>query len=313
MADDKTTETATAKTIPEEEGAGSLDVFLTPPSPAKSEGEKEEVKEEVKTDAKDDAKVEDQKTDVTVKAEDKPSTDDVKTDAKDGVKDPDQKLDPDAEKKAEEEKKLAEKPKVDWEDPSNPYKKRFRDTSNWATNLNKKQQEQDREILILKKKEAGTYDEARDNPARSEEQIEEEAASKGRSEASYEMAIDKWGAEKVEADLVKFNETFGNDQFMLGSVASSKQPVIEAIKALRRYEFAEEFGDDPVEVQKKIGEKAVTAAGEKTKSDEAEKLKTRVKVKAGEAVGLAGLTSKTQDRTSTEENKVAPLQEVFDS
>jgi len=286
--------------IPEEEGAGSLDTFLAPPSPAKPEGEK---KEEVKEPVKEEVKEPDKKPEVTVKVEDKPATEPVK----EPVKEPDEKA-----ATGDEGKKLEEKPKTDWENDDNPYKKRYRDTSNWATDLNKKQQAQDREILILQKKADGSYDEERDNPKRTEEQIETEAESKGRAVASHEAAITRWGAEVVERDLAKFNDVFKGDVYMLGSVASADQPVVEAIRALRRYEFHKEFGDNPDEIMEKIGKQAVEKAGQTIQSDEAKKLAERVKVADGEAKGLAGLTAKGTE-TPKEQATVKPLSEEFDN
>jgi len=288
------------KALPVEEGVGSLDAFLAPPSPAKPEGEG---KEEVKEAAKDDTKAEEKKPEGDGKPEEKASPEPDKK--------PDEKLDPDKDKKPEE--KPEEKPKVDYESDDNPYKKRYRDTSSWATSLNQKQKTHDREILILQKKADGTYDEERDNPKRTEEQIETEAAARGRSIASRDAAISMWGEDVVEKDLTAFNEIFKDDVYMLGSVASADQPVVEAIRALRRYEFHKEYGDDPVEIIKKVGEKAVKGAGEKIQSDEAAKLAARVKVEGEEAKGLAGLAAKGSERVSAEPAKVVPLKDVFDN
>ena len=299
MADEnKADEKIGERGIPAEEGAGSLDAFLAPPSPAKPEGEKkEEVKEEVKEPVKEEVKEPEKEPEVPVKAEDKDAAGPAKKPVKEPVKEP--------EKKPEELK-------ADWESDANPYKKRHRDTANYATDLNKRQQAQAREILILQKKADGTYDEELDNPKRTEEQIETEAESKGRAVASHESAIATWGAEVVEKDLAKFNEVFRDDVYMLGSVASADQPVVAAINALRRYEFHQEFGNIPEEIVEKIGKRAVEKAGQTIQSDEAKKLVERVKVADGEAKGLAGLTSKGTE-TRKEEATVKPLSEEFDN
>ena len=320
MADTPEVKAPDSSVPPIEEGAGSLDAFLGP-SPVKPEGDaskdkgdvkqevKEAVKDEAKPDAKDDAKGEGKPLEVTVKADEKPSTDDDKK----GVKEPDTKPDEKADAKPDEKKPDEEKPKIDWEADDNPYKQRHRDTANWASDLNKKQQSHDREILILNKKIEGTYDEEKDNPKETPEQIESRASRQGRATASHESAISRWGEDVVEKDLTKFQDVFRDDVFMLGSVAQSDQPVIEAINALRRYEFFEEYGHDPVEIVKRIGEKAVKAAGDTIREEESQKLAARVKASDGEATGLAGLTSKTQERSSRETEKTAPLTEVFDN
>ncbi len=318
MSDEK--DKPVARELHEEEGAGSLDAFLGPtPSPAKPEGDKKDEGADKDAAKKDDGKP-DAKAD-----EKKPPADDKKPDAKPDSDDKDKKpetfkeLDPDKDKKPDEKPPDDKKPPVDakpekpdWDSDDNPYKKRFRDTSNWATNLNQKQKDQDREILILKKKVEGTYDEERDEPKQTPEDIQVEAENLGRAKASRQAAITRWGAEAVEKDLNKFNDIFSGDVHVLGSVASADQPVIEAIRTLRRYEFFEEYGEEPTEIVKKIGEKAVKGAGDTIRGEESKKLADRVKVADAEAKGLAGLAGKDAADRKTDEVKVKPLSEEFD-
>jgi len=202
---------------PEDVGLGLAEFLDEKPSPDEPDGDvktsEEEVKEPDKEYDKTSHSEEAKATEDPVKAEDKPSTEPVKEPAKEEAK------------PVEEEK-----PTVNYESDDNPYKKRHRDTSNWATDLNKKVIDQDREIKILSKKVEGTYDEERDNPKETSEEIEEKAASRGRARASRESAVTQWGEETVSKDLDRFYEVFGQDQFMQGSVMSADQPVVEAIQ-----------------------------------------------------------------------------------
>lgn len=230
-----------------------------------------------------------------VKADDKPSTDPVKPEKDEDKKPEEKKLEdkPPGDEKPEEKPKADETLKVDYESEDNVYKKRFRDTSNWATNLNKQVVDQNHEIDILKKKADGTYDEALDNPPPDPTVIQAEAESHGRALASRTAAVAQFGEEQVVKDLDKFKEVFGGDIHMQGSVMASEQPVLEVMRALRRFEFFEEYGHDPVAIIEKIKVKAIEEHTEKIRGEEQKKLAERVRVKEEEVTGLAGLAGKT--------------------
>ena len=316
MPDEKSTDVkpdSTPAVIPEkeEDSSGLSDFLASKPSPDEVEDdddppagvaakpEIEQDKPDKEPDKEPDKKADPDEADkdkTPVKADDKPSTDPVKPPDKDEGKKPE-------EKKPDEkppETKPEEKLKVDYESDDNVYKKRFRDTSNWATNLNKQVVDQNREIAILKKKADGTYDEEIDNPPPDPEAIRTKAETDGRSIASREIAVAQFGEETVLKDLLKFREVFGQDIHMQGSVMAAEQPVIEAIKAVRRYEFFEEYGADPGAIMDKIKTKALAEYTDKMREtireEERAKLAERIKTKDGEVTGLAKLTGKTDHK-----------------
>jgi len=304
------------KEEPAEDMGLGMSNFLTTPSPEDSpDGKKEEVKgsdEEGKGGDEDEAKKPDEKDDKKPdeKAAAKPEGDEKpkETPSPDAAKD-----DVKKEAKKEDEPKPEDKPKVNYESPDNPYVKRHRDTQNWASDLNKKYQQQEKSIAILQKQLAGTYDEEKDNPQPTAEEIEGRAEVKGRANASRQAAVEKFGEEKTAADLDTFYNIFGDDPHVQGSIMSQDQPVIEAIKMLRRHEFFEEYGYEPVEIIEKVKVKILAEERTKIVEEETAKLASRIKAKEGEPAGLAGLTAKTGDSTVEKSKEPQSLKSMFDN
>lgn len=298
---------------PVEDNVGlGLGGFLTTPSP---DEDKSSTDGEDKAKAsKEDAKGDEEGKDAGAKKEDKEpdkEPDETPKVEPEGAKKKEDTPSPDA---AKEEPKKDVKPEVKKDEPKkeDPSVKRLRDTQSYATDLNKKVLEQDRQIMILNKKIEGTYDEDKDEPKATLEQIEEDAAVKGRAIASHEAAISQFGEEKVAEDLQKFNDIFAGDTHVQASVRAKSQPVMEAIKLVRRHEFFEEFGQVPAEIVEKIRTKVRAEETEKIREEEAAKLAARVKGKKEEATGLAGLSSKGGVTESTEKAPgPAPLKTMF--
>jgi hypothetical protein len=300
-------------TVVEDSLGMGLGNFLTPPSPAKPDGEEE------KTASEEDAKGEEEGTEEAAKEEDKS-----------GDKKPDEKSEsaPEGDKKKEEstpspddknadkkEAKKEDKPKAeDKPKKEDPNVKRLRDTQNWATDLNKQVQEQNRQMAIMQKKIDGTYDEERDDPKQTVEQIETAAEVKGRTRASKDFAISQFGEEQVTEDLQKFHDIFGQDRHVQASIMETDQPAIEAIKMVKRHAFFEEYGYEPEDIIEKIRVKVRAEEGKKIREEESAKLANRIKGKNSEATGLAGLTSKGGTTSGTEKAKgPVPLKSMFDN
>jgi len=292
-----------AQVKPDNDVGLGLSEFLIP-SPDQPDGKTEEKVEAPKEEAKGEEDKEPDKKD-----DEKPDSEETKP--PEGAEKKEEAPSPEA---AKEEAKPPEeeKPKIDWDSEDNPLKKRLRDTQNWATDLNKKYQDQEREIQILGKKVEGTYDEEKDNPQPTASEIEAKAERSGRAKASREAANSLWSEAVVAKDLDKFYEIFGRDEFMQGSVMSADQPVVEAIHALRRYEFFEEFGYEPEVIIKKISEKAIAEHKETVQKEETQKLADRIKAKDGEAQGLAGLASKSTETPKETSKTPEPLSKVFE-
>jgi len=224
------------------------------PSPAKVEAEKVEVRPiETKPAEVAPAKVEAAKEKLEVKPE-------VKAEAKAPVKPPEA-----------EEKKKEDAPKIDWEAEGNPYKKRFTDTQAWAQRVNQEKQDLARQFEVINKKLDGTYDPTVDDRPK---QTLDEAAIKGRVEASENAAYDIYGRQPdgqidyekgrqvVEAGLAKFNQEFGQHQLVQMRVLNSRTPVIEAMKVMEEAEILRELGSDPRQWKKGL-EKQVRESLEK--------------------------------------------------
>lgn len=296
------------------DGGLGLEGFLTPSPEKEPDGEKEEKKETPDEDtkggdedaAKEPDKKDDKKPDESAAASPEGDVKKEETPAPDVAKDAAK------EAKKEDEPKVEDKPKVDYESLDNPYIKRHRDTQNWATDLNKKFQTLQRTVEIQEKKLAGTYNEETDNPQPTAEDIEADAEFKGRTKASRVAAVSMFGEEQTTKDLDEFTRIFGNDQYIIGSITNEDQPAIEAIKMLRRHEFFEEYGYQPTEIIEKIRVKVRKEETEKIREEEAAKLATRIKAKDGEPAGLAGLTAKSGDSTTEKSKGPEPLTSLFE-
>ncbi len=303
---EKEDEAKVAPVAEDEMGLG-MDSFLSTPSPT----EEPAGDDEKKPDPKEDAKGEGEGTEEGKKEE--PTPDDKKPDKTPEAKpEGDKKPSPDAVK---EKPKDDDKPEVKDDKPKeDPNVKRLRDTQNWATDLNKQVQEQNRQMAIMAKKIDGTFDEEKDDPKQTVEQIETAAEVRGRTRASRETAVGKFGEDKTTEDLQKFHDIFGQDRHIQASIIEQDMPALEAIKMVRRHEFFEEFGYEPDEIIEKVRVKVRVEETDKIREEEVAKLADRIKGKKGEAVGLAGLSSKGGTTPSTEKAKgPAPLKSMFDN
>lgn len=222
------------------------------------------------------------------------------------------KTDSAAEIKIEEPKSNA------WEDDTNPYKKRHADAAKWANQVNMQNLQLQKQMEIINKKLDGTYDPEAEAKAEEihPEQIARTAENVGRITASREAAFQIYGggdndkgqalvAEKLWAENAPFRAIEHLPQVQ-ARVMNSPSPVLEAMKIVEEYAFAQKWGKSPTEIETNIKK-----AYEKEIEDRVTKnLLEKMKLKDNQPHGISearsslpGGTNITQDHT--------PLTQIF--
>jgi hypothetical protein len=247
---------------PTEPAQAGTDVVDITPSPEPS-------KEEPKPEATEDKKPEEAKAEPEVKAEEKP----------------------------------AEKPQVDWELEDNPYKKRhleaeerLKKTRDWASLVNQKNTEFERQLSIINKKLDGTYDaEAERREMESQvpppHVIAQNSETIGRIAASREAAFELYGEQAVNENIFKegsiFRQIEGNP-VVRARVLSSPSPLLEAMKCVKEYQFKQKWGADPDKIESKITESLKNKIRDEVMKELKEKmlLKEEIPQGIGDARGI---------------------------
>lgn len=205
-----------------------------------------------------------------------------------------------------------------WEDDTNPYKKRHADAAKWANQVNMQNLELKKQLDIINKKLDGTYDpeaEAKANEIQPE-QLARTAENVGRITASREMAYQMFGngdsakgeqivAQTLWAENAPFRAIEHLPQVQ-ARVMNSPSPVLEAMKIVEEYAFAQKWGKTPKEIETNIKK-----AYEKEIEDRVTKnLLEKMKLKESQPQGISearsaipGGASVTQDNT--------PLAQIF--
>jgi len=200
---------------------------------------------------------------------------------------------PEPEVKAEPEKEQAateDKPKVeakaepdktlDWDSDDNPHKKRADEIAkrekaarDWATQINQRYVNQQRELEIINKKLDGTYDPTVDEPKIDPQQVLTQARTQGAVQASISAVVDKLGEEKTRAELDRFNQLFDQNDMVQQRVLGSPAPMAEALKVLKEWDITQKYGTTDVDqLVEKIGAEAVAKVREQIRKEEHQKI-----------------------------------------
>ena len=200
---------------------------------------------------------------------------------------------PEPEVKAEPEKEQAateDKPKVeakaepdktfDWDSDDNPHKKRADEIAkrekaarDWATQINQRYVNQQRELEIINKKLDGTYDPTVDEPKIDPQQVLTQARTQGAVQASISAVVDKLGEEKTRAELDRFNQLFDQNDMVQQRVLGSPAPMAEALKVLKEWDITQKYGSSDVDVLvEKIKAEAVAELREQIRKEEHQKI-----------------------------------------
>ena len=237
---------------------------------------KEEVSSQQAVEQKDAPKVEEAK--VELKVETKP--------ASEASPKKDEPIKPEEAKPAVEVKK-EEKPATNWEDESNPYLKRHRDTAAWANRTHQ-------ENLALAKRVRDIENEQRQAaglPIEPEPTVDPEQALStgeqvGKARSSLAAAYDSLGKEKVDAELDEFNAKFENNAIIQARVLNSPQPVVEALRVLKEFRFTQKYGNDTDKIVTNLKAEWVAEELPKLREQVTKEIMERVKKEKGEGKGI---------------------------
>lgn len=201
-------------------------------------------------------------------AETKPKAEEKKAEAKAEVKTEKGEVKDEKQKEQQKEKELLkteakpdakkeEKPSVNWEDDSNPYKKRYQDTASWGNGINQELKALQKQNEIINKKLDGTYDPEKDKPPTiSPDQERANAETEGRVRSSKAAAYKQYGKEKVDGMLGEFYAKHGQDPWMMNRVMNAELPAIEVMDIMAEQAFKAKYGNDPDAIYKSIRKEA---------------------------------------------------------
>lgn len=273
--------------------------------------------------------------DSTEKSDDKSSSEETGA-ASDKKLLPEEKSDESTDKSelpTEKEKPLVEKPDADpakdaavkkaAEEKStvDPYEKRFTDTHNWATELNKQNsqlrqiaQQQQEQMAILEKKLAGTWtdeDESRLHEGQSTEDIATRAVMAGKAIASRAAANRDLGSDIVNAELTEFHQLFGKNSAIQQVLRDSDSPVHEVHAIMDRHRFNLKYGNTPKEWVDNISKETLAAKEKDLRKSIFEEIRAGKK-KASEAPeSLADVAGDRGERPTSKETAGDSLKSIF--
>ena len=192
-----------------------------------------------------------------------------------------------AEVKPAVEVKKEEKPATNWEDESNPYLKRHRDTAAWANKVNQEKialERQFRDLENEQRKAAGL--EPIVEPAPDPEQVIAVGEQVGKARSSLAAAYDSLGKEKVDAELNEFNAKFENNAIIQARVLNSPQPVVEALRVLKEFRFTQKYGNDTDKIVTSLKAEWVAEELPKLREQVTKEIMERVKQEKGTGKGI---------------------------
>lgn len=118
--------------------------------------------------------------------------------------------------------------------------------------MERKLQAAQNELTVANQKLAGTYVE----PSLEDREKAALEGLKTRVDLSTELAIEKFGQERVTADVLAQDSVYRqleNSYPEIGArVAAARFPVVEAIKVVEEYKFFDKYGRDPNAIREKI-------------------------------------------------------------
>ena len=185
------------------------------------------------------------------------------------------------------EVKKEEKPAPNWEDESNPYLKRHRDTAAWANRTHQ-------ENLTLAKHVRDLENEQRraaglepvEEPQVDPEQAIAVGEQVGKARSSLAAAYDNLGKVKVDAELDEFNVTFEHNAIIQARVLNSPQPVAEALRVLKEFRFTQKYGNDTDKIVTNLRAEWETEELPKLREKVTKEIMERVKKEKGEGKGI---------------------------
>ena len=189
-----------------------------------------------------------------------------------------------------EVKKADEKPATNWEDESNPYLKRHRDTANWANKQHQENLELTRRLRDVEneqRKAAGLPVE--EEPQADPEQVIALGEQVGKARSSLVAAYDHpsfGGKEKVDAELNEFNTKFENNAIIQARVLNSPQPVVEALRVMKEFRFTQKYGNDTDKIVANLRKEWEAEELPKLREAATKEIMERVKQEKGEPKGI---------------------------
>lgn len=238
--------------------------------------------------------------------------------------------------KAKEEPAKEEQAKGStWESDENPYKsevvktrQQLADTRRWSNELNKQNLGLQRQLQRLEKKIDGTYDpdeeKRRDEEERriaAEQGFNPEEAQyvgelKGRTAASLADAYEKYGKEKVDAEIVEFDRLFKDNQLMMHRVTNSRRPIQEAMKILHEFRTAQKYGTADLEdLLTKVREEAKGELRPQLVEEITKEIMSKLDLKNKETTGIRGLRGAEREslaeRNGDGKDEPKPLGQLF--
>jgi len=280
----------------EDNGSGLTEFLNNPPEPvqegAESTPSPETVKEELKPEVTEDKKPE----------SDKPK------ETKEEVK-------------AETEVKKEEKSSLDWETDDNVYKKKYsetekrlKETRDWASLVNQKNVEFERQFAIINKKLDGTYNEEEERRSAASnvpppDVIARHSEAMGRISASREAAYEMYGEKTVYDTLFAEGSVFRqieDNPVVKARVLNSPSPILEAMKCVKEYHFRQKWGNDPDKIEGKIQE----SIKDKIREDIMKELREKMLLKEEMPQGISEARA-ISTNSSTKNDGYKPLTEIF--
>lgn len=193
----------------------------------------------------------------------------------------------------EAETKIEAPSSTNWEDDTNPYKKRHADASKWANQVHMQNLDMKRQLDIINKKLDGTYDpeaEAKANEIQPEA-LARTAENVGRITASREAAYQIYGqgdsakGEQIVSDTLWANNApfraIEHLPQVQARVMNSPSPVLEAMKIVDEYAFAQKWGKTPQEIESNIKKAYRKEIEDQVTKDFLEKMKIKDSIPQG--------------------------------
>jgi len=263
--------------------------FLIPEESLVKEAEKPEGEE---TSSQEEEKPEQTEQEKPVESEEKPQEAEVPVEAKE-----------------EEKKEEVKPPPVNWDDETNPYRKRYFDTQKWGNKEHEKFVRLEKEIQALRKEINPDYEPEKEDRPKEEDTVRYELM--GRVKASEAAAYTIYGKSETENLLNQFNTEFGDNDAIQTRVTLSETPVLEAIKVLKESQFTKQFeGKSIEEIVAEAERRGADKEKEKYKKSDSEKFIKRAEQKENEVQGLSEAkgTSNREEKVETEHK---PLSQLF--
>lgn len=144
------------------------------------------------------------------------------------------------------------------DDDAETLKKRLKDTRDWATKINKTNQDLVSRLKKLEADHAALSKELHGTPKEDAVDPAELAKLNERARISRAVAEQAYGKEMVEeliyAEGSPYRQLEQADPYVKARVFQADQPVMEAIKQLKIKNFHDVYGDDPDQIVAKITE-----------------------------------------------------------